>query len=30
MKQRIVILAVPLTLLSGYLGWQGRPEGDPV
>ena len=30
MKQRIAILALPLTLLSGYLGWQDRPEGDPA
>ena len=30
MKQRIVILAVLPTLLSDYLGWQGRTEGDPV
>lgn len=30
MKQRIAILAVLLTLISGYLWWQGRTEGDPV
>ena len=30
MKKRIALLAVLLTLLSGYLGWQGRPEGDPA
>jgi len=30
MKQRIALLAVLLTLFSGYLWWQGRPEGDPV
>ena len=29
MKQPIAILAVLLALLSGYLGWQGRPQGDP-
>ena len=30
MKQPIAILALLLSLISGYLGWQGRPEGDPV
>ena len=30
MKQRFALLAVLLTLFSGYLRWQGRPEGDPV
>ena len=30
MKQRFALLAVLLTLFSGYLWWQGRPEGDPV
>ncbi len=29
MKQRIAILALLLSLLSGYLGWQCRPQGDP-
>ena len=26
----LAILALLLSLLSGYLGWQGRPEGDPT
>ncbi len=30
MKQRIAILALLLAPLSGYLGWQGRPQGDPA
>ncbi len=30
MKQRIALLAVLLTLIGGYLWWQGRPEGDRV
>ena len=30
MKQRFALLAVLLTLFSGYLWWQGSPEGDPV
>lgn len=30
MKQPIAILALLLSLLSGYLGWQGRPEGAPT
>ena len=30
MKQPIAILALLLSLLSGYLGWQGRTEGDPA
>ena len=30
MKQPIAILALLLALISGYLGWQGRPQGDPA
>ncbi len=30
MKQPIAILALLLSLLSGYLWWQGRPQGDPA
>ena len=30
MKQRFALLAVLLTLFSGYLWWQGRPEGAPT
>ncbi len=30
MKQRIAILAVLLTILSGYLWWQGHPQGNSL
>lgn len=30
MKQRIALLAVLLTLLSGYLWWQGRPADGSI
>ncbi len=30
MKQRIAILVLLLSVIGGYLWWQGRPQGDPA